>query len=446
MAAFFIGVDLGTTAVKAALFDSDFNLLRLETREVDLSYPGPGMVEQSPECWFEVPCELINRLCAGIKPDSIKAIGTSSQGISFIPVDEFYKPLSGCGGISWLDTRAEAELNRALDIISEDDFFAVTGKHPSAQYTMPKLLWFKNHCPELFDHAAKLLMPLDYFTARLCGRAVTDPTMAGGTMLYDLDRGEWSDRLCSSLGIPANKLAEVKPTGTAAGYLCKEACTLTGLSSATLVAVGAQDQKIAAYGAGIEPGTVTLSMGTAGAIEVLSDRKSDVLPTFKFELAGGGFYVLEGCINTFGAAIKWARDNVFCGLSYREMDALAQTAPRGCGGVQFYPHLSGVSTPHYGESVIAGWSGMTLSTDRAQLIRSVYEGLAREVKANLTAANRAGAEIKRLRLFGGGAKSVVLRQIIADETGFETEEFAVSEAAALGAAKAAALCAKQQHE
>ena len=441
MNSYYIGVDLGTTAVKAVLFDGDFAALRTETCEVELSYPGPGMVEQSPECWFEVPCGLITRLCAGIEPEQIKAIGVSSQGISVIPVDGDFKPLPGCSGISWLDTRAEAELREALGVISEDEFFAVTGKHPSPLYTLPKLLWLKKHRPEAFSRAQKLLMPLDYLTARLCGRAVTDATMAGGTMLYDLDRGEWSVKLCDALGIPAEKLAEVRPTGAAAGFLGAEACALTGLTPGTVVAVGAQDQKIAAYGAGIEPGTATLSMGTAGAIEVLCDRKSDVLPTFRFDTTDGGFYVLEGCVNTFGAAMKWARDNVFCTLSYREMDALSESAPSGCGGVSFHPHLSGAGTPHFGENLTAGWMGATLSTGRAELIRAVYEGLAREVAANLDAARSAGAEIKRLRAFGGGAKSDILREIISDECGCEVERFAVAEAAALGAAKSAKIAA-----
>ncbi len=435
MRTYYIGVDLGTTAVKAAFFDETGALCGTASQEVPLLDPRPGEIEQSPECWYEIPCALIRAVCASVDPAAVRAIGISSQGISVVPTDGGFCPLRD--GLSWLDARAEAELSDMLSAIPEEAWFARTGKHASALYTLPKLLWLKRHEPDVFRDAAFFLMPLDYLTARLCGNAVTDPTMAGGTMLYDLVSQGWSAELCRAFGVPEEKLARIAPSCTPAGYLTPGSQRLTGLGAGTLVAVGAQDQKIAAYGAQIEAGTATLSLGTAGAAEVLCGRPSAVLPTFAFHTPGCVSYMLEACVNTFGAAIKWARDSVFCGLSYAEMDRLAEAAPAGSGGVRFYPHLSGVSTPHFGTSPVAGWRGLTLGTDRGCLIRALYEGLACEVRANLDAMREAGTAVETLRVFGGGSRSRILCRILCDVAGIPLEVMDFPEIAAFGAAKAA---------
>ena len=434
----FLGVDLGTTAVKVVLFDESGMPVREASRELSLRYPAPDRIEQDPAAWYEIPCELIREVCEGLAPGAVKAIGVSSQGISIVPVDDAFLPLAD--GISWLDTRAEEETAGMTAAVSREAFFTVTGKHASPCYTLPKLLWLKKREPSLFAAADRFLMPLDYLTARLCGEAVTDATMAGGTMLYDLSAASWSRALCDRFGIPSEKLAEIRPTTAFAGWLNEGSKRLTGLAGEVAVAVGAQDQKIAAYGAGIEPGTVTMSLGTAGALEILCENRSDVLPSFSFDVDGRVSYVLEGCVNTFGAAIKWARDTVFSDLSYRDMDALAEKAPSGSGGVRFYPHLSGESTPHIGRRPRSGWTGLSLATDRGCLVRSLYEGLACETRLNLEAARRAGAPVNRLRVFGGGAKSDILCRILSDVTGVPIEAMTFSEAAAFGAAKAAVVC------
>ena len=194
----------------------------------------------------------------------------------------------------------------------------------------------------------------------------------------------------------------------------------------------------AAYGAGIEPGVPTMSLGTAGAIEFPCDRRSDCLPSFAFRVKDSGIYVLEACINTFGAAMKWARDNVFSGMSYREMDAEAEKAQPGSGGVIFYPHLSGQSTPYTGSLPKPGWKNMSLSSTRGDMIRSVYEGLACEVRNNIDAAKRSGAEVRRIRAFGGGSRSDIVCRIIADVSKTEVQALDFSEMSSFGAAKAAA--------
>lgn len=434
---FFVGVDLGTTAVKVVLFNEKGEHFRTASEELELLHPAPEKTEQDPESWYEIPCRLIRKVTEGTDPADVTGISVSSQGITLIPVDKDFKPLYN--GISWLDTRAKTELEYVRSLVSAEEMFRVAGKHMSPLYSLPKLLWLKNREPEVFSRAYKLLMPMDYFTARACGRPVTDATMAGGTMLFDLSSGSWSGRFCGLFGVPEDKLPEVRPTGTAAGFINAQTCRLTGLTEKTLIAVGAQDQKIAAYGAGIEPGVPTMSLGTAGAIEFPCGGGSDCLPSFAFRVKDSGIYVLEACINTFGAAMKWARDHVFHGMSYREMDSEASLASPGCGGVLFYPHLSGQSTPYTDRIPKSGWKNVSLSSTRGDMIRSVYEGLACEVRNNIDAAKRSGAEVRRIRAFGGGSRSDIVCRIIADISRTEVQALDFSEMSSFGAAKAAAV-------
>jgi len=433
---YIIGLDLGTTAIKAVLFDENGSELNVLSKETELLYTERNFTEQNPYDWYETPCSLIRKLTENVDRSDIRAIGISSQGISVVPVDKNNLPLSA--GMSWLDTRADAELTEILNKIKPDKLFDITGKHPSELYILPKLMWLKKHRCEIFDKAALFLMPMDYLTARLTGNAVTDPTMAGGTMLFDINKRQWSSEIADLCGISLRKLPSIQPSGTKAGTIKAQTACLTGLSTDTIVAVGAQDQKIAALGAKIEVGTATLSLGTAGALEILCESKSDTLPTFLF--TDGKQFVLEGCINTFGAAIKWVRETVFPELSYHEMDILAERTAAGSGGVRFYPHLSGAGTPHFGKTMRSGWTGVTTATKRNELIRAVYEGLACEIKLNLDEAKRAGALINRLKIFGGGSKSDILCQTISDFCNISADALLFTEIAALGAAMTAAKC------
>ena len=419
------GVDLGTTGIKAVLFDETGTPVAQAQREASCAFPRPGWAEQDPAAWYEIPCELRREVTEGIDRDAVCAVGLSSQGISFVPVDGENRPLSV--GISWLDARAEAEARRLSECFGAETLFRRTGKPVNPVYTLPKLLWLREHDRALFDAADAFLMPMDYFLARAAGKRWTDPTMAGGTMLLDLETGAWAEDLAEETGIPVSKLPRVMPVGTSAGPLNGETRERTGLRYA-IAAVGAQDQKIAAYGARLSPGTATLSLGTAGALEVLSGRRSDTLPAFRY--ADGRQMCLEGCVDTFGAAIRWVRETVFPDLSYREMDDLAAGAEPGCGGVRFRARL--LRPEERG-----GWTGLSLAAGRGEMIRAVYEGLAAEVRALLDEARRAGSTVEELRVFGGASRSEIVCRILAEICGVDVLAVKMGEVAALGAALAA---------
>ena len=421
-----IGLDLGTTGLKAVLFDGTGEVIKTSSRPAALSTPAPGEAEQNPEAWYEWSCDLLREVTEDIDRSAVRGVGLSSQGISFVPVDQDNRPLRAA--LSWLDMRAEAETKELGRLMPEDEWFRRTGKPLRAAYTLPKLLWMRKHEPEIFQNADAFLMPMDYFLARATGNRCTDPTMAGGTMLFDLETRAWSPEIAAMTGMDIRKLPAVLPTGSQAGILNTETQRRTGLSPIP-AAVGAQDQKIAAYGANLRYGEATLSLGTAGATEVLSHVRGGDLPTFLY--ADGEQYCFEGCVDTAGAAIRWAKDILLPGGSYDEWNALASEGKPGCAGVRFIPRLADGG----------GWENLTLAAARGDLARAVYEGIAREVHALLSRSVSAGAEISALRVFGGGAQSELLCEILASACAVPVKALLFPEMAALGAAKSAAKCA-----
>lgn len=400
----FIGIDIGTTGCKGILTDADFNILGEEYFEVPLIKLSPCEIEQSAEDWWRLTQQVIRNLVKGcVRP--VRAISVSSQGISFVPVDKDNNPLYN--SLNWLDTRATDQVASIKNIISEADLYRITGKTLSASYTLPKLLWFREHKRELYDKTEKFLMPLDYITAKLCGRCITDKTMASGTMLFDNDKGEWSQTLMDLFAIDKNKLPEVGLSGQPAGVILKSVAAELGLNEDVVIAVGAQDQKCAALAAGIGKGIATVSIGTATAVEVLSDK----IPSFESALPRFCFvneheFVLENAINTTGAALKWFKDNFYPELDYESIDRIL-SIKESDGHVFFYPFLC--------ES--GCFYGLNLSSDRDSLLAGVLEGVCFQVRGLIEKIEAESGPITTLHLYGGGAKSRVWMQMMADITG-----------------------------
>ncbi len=426
----YLAVDLGTTTIKAALFGEDGSLLSLERAETTLITASGNIVECDPRFWYETPCTLIKRITDRFGAEGIEALAVSSQGLSLLPVDCEFHPLRN--GISWLDNRAETEcaaiFERCPDITER------TGKPYNPQYTLPKLLWLKEHENALFERASMFLMPLDYLGARLTGAAVTDHSMAGGSMLYEPKLRGFSAELAAEFGIPCEKLPKIEACGYPIGHLTEEAAALTGLNQSTIVALGGQDQKIAALGAGLDNRLPTLSLGTSAAIEFVGSV--DGFP--RFIHTDGITPLSEGCINTACGAIKWLSG--ILQLDYDTIDAMAQDADSG--DLIFRPHLAGIGTP-YGQSVKpAAFENLTLDTDRSQLCRALLEGIACEIRRNIEAARLGGCVIEGLRAFGGGCRSSILCKIIADVCGLPLTVLPINEMALFGAASAASIAHK----
>ncbi len=428
-----ITVDLGTTLVKCTLFEESGKILAAESFPCKLSFPAPSRAEQDAELWYTGVCDSIQKLVAVCNAEEITGLSISSQGISIVPTDADFRPLQPA--ISWLDTRAEEECTSISELLSAEDLFRRTGKFLSPCYTLPKLLWLKQHSAEIFSKASKFLMPLDYLNARMTGQAVTDHTMASGTMAYHIASRIWDPELLSLVGLTPEHMAEIRPAGALVGCINAQTAARTGLLKGTPVFNGGQDQKVAAFAAGIGSVRGSLSLGTAGALEIFVTDAEDqsVLPFFPY--INPEKTLVECCINTTGAAIQWFKDTLAPELSFDTLNQLAAASPTGSHGIRFYPHLSRPGTPHHGRSEYGSLHGLSLGSSRGDIFRSLYEGLAFEFRLNLETALRCGSTLRQLVLFGGASKSPVFCQIIADVTGLEVFVSKNSEMSSIGAAK-----------
>jgi xylulokinase len=433
-----IGLDLGTTAVKAAVYAPDGRQLGSAAYEYDLITPRPGWVEQDPRDWWNLAVRAVRAALAQAEAVAHRpaALSISSQGISFVPVDRGGDPLGNA--LCWLDTRAETEARDIRRRVGEDRIFTLTGKRPSAAYILPKLLWLRKHEAERFRSASRFLTPHDFLLHRLCGSALTDYSLAGGSLLFDLQRMEWSRELLNAFDLDPARLPVPAWAGTPAGELSQSAAAELGLPARLAVAVGGQDQKVAALGAGLRPGWAAVSLGTAAAVSCLAERPvldpQRRIPLFPF--VAPGWWDLEGVIGTAGAAVRWARDAFFPELSYEQLDGLARQSIPGAHGVRFFPHLSGATSPHWKPAARGSFSGLHLASSRADLVRSLYEGVAFQIRANLEVIARLSPP-QALILFGGGSRSPLWGEIIASAAGLPVALASVPDVALWGACRLA---------
>jgi xylulokinase len=367
-----LGIDLGTTGCKAAVYDDQGVALGESYLEYGLITRSATMIEQDPGLWWTLTCHAVQEAwaAAGAGRREKCALAVSSQGISFLLLNSAGEALGNA--INWLDTRGTAQCKRILDFISERELFQLAGKRAAPSYVLPKLLWLRDHEPERWRAATSMLMGHDFLVQRMCGAHITDHSMAGGTLLYDLAARDWSDRLLTGLDLPRTLLPAIGWAGKAVGNLSSEAAEALGLSPDTLVVLGGQDQKCAALGAGITDDTATMSLGTASALEQTSDHPivdpAMRVPTFAFVQPAR--WVLEGVIGTSGGSLRWYRDTLARGTTYEVLDAEADAVAPGADGVIFLPHLSGAYSPHWQSSARGAFHGLSLATSRGHLTRA----------------------------------------------------------------------------
>ena len=436
----YLAVDLGTTGCRSIVFNENLQSLSQAYEEYGLITPRENYAEQDAQLWWDMTLRTAKQAIkeANIDPQSIDGISVSSQGITIVPVDRNLTPL--CNALSWLDVRATAQSQRLLREWGKDAMFTLTGKPISPAYTLPKLLWLQENHQDLWARAWKFLMPMDYLIAKLTGVCVTDHSMASGTLLYDLKNCCWSKEILETYRIPEEKLPQILHSGEKAGTVLPEVAQALGLRCDCVVAVGAQDQKCAALGAGLQDGTMTVSLGTAGAITKLWTSPETAKHT---AVAWCGYifpgtWVTEGVINTAGTCLRWVRDLMFPGESYDTINKEASTAMEKGSSVLFYPYLNGPSAPDYYPDAQGCFYGVNLASQRGDFAAAVMEGVAFQMRILLEAMDAYGA-VEKIVLFGGGAKSDLWCRIIANATGMEVIVPENQEAAGAGAAMLAAM-------
>lgn len=432
---YLLGIDLGTTGCKSILFNQKVEIVSEAYIEYPVIRTAEGWIEQDADLWWELVKNVVREVVSkpGIDSKDIAALSISSQGISFVPVDRNGDTVGNA--ISWLDRRAYEQEGYIENCIGKEEIYQRTGKRLNLTYSLPKIMWMKENCPEVYKRTWKLLMGLDFLTFRLTGVAVTDHSMAGGTMAYNIVRRDWDDEILRKCGIERSILPELAYVGQPIGKVLPEVARETGLSADTLVVLGAQDQKCAAIGAGIKNGVCTVSLGTASAISCISTEplldKEMRMPCFVLDEKR---WILEAVISTAGVSLKWIKNTLFKEESYPEIDKIVEGVLPGAGGVFFYPHLEGAASPYWKPGSKGFIYGLNISTSSGELLRALYEGVAYQIRANMEVIERLGRKPEEIRLFGGGSKSGIWCRIIADITGIPVSTLYTSETANLGAA------------
>jgi xylulokinase len=449
-----LGIDLGTTGVKAALFGADDGqVITSAFFEYPLYHPQPGWAEQNPEDWWRATLSAI-RACLesakpqGIMPADVRGVGLSGQMHGVVLLDEQSMVLRPC--IIWADQRSDAQCRWMTERVGADKLIDYVSNPALPGFSAPKALWVRDNEPEIFARARTLLLPKDYIRFLLTGVKAMEISDAAGTCLLDVRRGEWSREVLDAIGFDPSLLPPVVPADKICGTITAEVAQLTGLIEGTPVAGGGADNACGAVGNGVvRPGLALVSIGTSGVVLVHTgspqvDRSGPVPRVHTFNHVVPHAWYLMGVTQGAGLSLRWVRDNI--GLPEMAMErwaavdayiTLAKEAEHvaaGSDGLLFLPYLQGERTPHLDAYARGGWIGLTASHNRRHLVRSVLEGVAFSLKDCFAIIQEQGLALDQVRATGGGAKSPLWRQIIADVLGVELVTTNAGEGPAFGAA------------
>lgn len=423
---YLLGMDLGTTNIKAIIMDDSGNVVASSSAANQLIFPGANMVEQDANLWWDNAVTILRNVTeqAGAEIVSrIRGISVSSQTVTMLPVDKSGNPLRHA--MIWMDSRSDHELRYIINAIGFDRYVAIIGGQPDVAFLPNKILWFKQNEPELFTKTEKILQASSYINYKLTGKMTMDIDQAARCQCLDITTLKWSDEIARVIGV---NFEQILPTPSAVneviGTVTDEAAALTGLISGIPVTAGASDAMASMYATGLSQlGEAGESSGTTSLVFVGSDHASapDIPVVTKPCSISGMPYIFDAPINTSGASIKWYLDTFGQpekdyaekhGINvYTHLNQLAANVPAGSNGTLFYPYLLGERAPLWNSHARGMFVGMSLDTKREDIIRSVFEGTAYALRHVMTTIKDAGAVANCLRITGGGAKSRTWSQI-----------------------------------
>ena len=438
-----LGIDSSTTATKALLADQAGTVVAIGVAEYSFETPHPLWAEQDPDLWWDGAVSAI-RTClaaAGIPAGAVAAVGLTGQMHGLTLLDAKGVPLRPA--ILWNDQRTAAECDELRTAVGKDRLIAVTGNDALTGFTASKLLWVRNHEPDVYRAAAMVLLPKDYVRFRLTGSYATDKAGGSGTQLFDVAARDWSADLLEVIGIDIEILPATYEGPEITGEVSAEAAHATGLRAGTPVVAGGGDQAANAVGTGaVDAGQMTLSLGTSGVIFAATETPS-IEPAGRvhaFCHAVPDRWHMMGVMLSAAGSLRWLHDTIAPNESFEELSSEAEGAPPGADGLLFLPYLSGERTPHPDPLARGAFIGLTVRHDRAHLVRAVMEGVAFGLRDGYELMRAAGvATPSAIRASGGGTKSPLWRQILADVLGIELVAVATEEGAAYGAALLAAV-------
>lgn len=434
---FYIGIDLGTSAVKLLLMDELGQVRNIVSREYPLYFPHPGWSEQKPEDWYQESMAGIKELLQGFDAKEVAGISFGGQMHGLVILDEKDEVIRPA--ILWNDGRTTKECDYLNQVIGREKLSEYTANISFTGFTAPKILWVEANEPENFKRIKKIMLPKDYLAYKLTGVHCTDVSDASGMLLLDVKNRRWSDEMCEICHISKDMLAKVYESYECVGTVLPEVAAELGMTTSVKVAAGAGDNAAAAVATGtVGDGNCNISLGTSGTIFISSKKfgvdENNALHAF---CDANGAYHLMGCMLSAASCNKWWMDEIIGTKDYAEEQK--QITKLGENHVYYLPYLMGERSPYNNPNARATFIGMTMDTTRADMTQAVLEGVAFALRDSFEVARSLGIKIERTKICGGGAKSPLWKKIIANVLNIKVDVLETEEGPSLGGAMLAAV-------
>ncbi len=433
----YIGVDLGTSAVKLLLMDEMGTIEKIVSKEYPLYFPKPGWSEQNPEDWLAQTLEGIKELTSGCEKDQVAGIGFGGQMHGLVALDQEDRVIRPA--ILWNDGRTGEETDYLNQVIGKERLSGCTANIAFAGFTAPKILWMKKHEPENFARICRIMLPKDYIAYKLSGSFCTDVSDASGMLLLDVKNRCWSKEMLEICGIREEQLPKLYESSQAVGTLRPELAEELGLPETVKIIAGAGDNAAAAVGTGtVGEGMCNISLGTSGTIFISSRefRVDDNNALHAFAHADGHYHLM-GCMLSAASCNKWWSEEILKTADFAGEQADIEKL--GENRVFYLPYLMGERSPHNNPDARAMFIGMSMDTTRADMTQAVLEGVAFGLRDSLEVAKSLGIKLERTKICGGGAKSPLWKRIIANVMNLKVDVIESEEGPALGGAMLAAV-------
>ena len=415
-APYMLAFDIGTNGCKGILINFDGFLVNKMVIDFQSITFEQGYIEQDPMIWWRAIKDITLTLLKRIEPDDVAGIGICGTMGTTLPVDKDGRPLRYA--MLYIDPRAVDQTKKLLEHFDRKDLYNITGNPVSPVYSLPKWMWIMEHEEKIFRKTSRFLQPKDFLIHKLTSEMGTDFVDASATMAFDVKKRVWANEILEYAGIPLEKMPNPRPSSSISGELTIEASSELGLKSGTPVIVGCGDTGAILVGSrAIEDRSATIYLGSAAEINVTTDK-----PIFDPEAriplrchAIPGKWFNSASAMTSGTALKWFMNHFAAeGESYAEMDRKAINVPTGSRGTIFLPYLSGERVPIWDTEASGAFIGLSTSNDKISLYKAILEGVAYSLRAIKETYYDIGIDIKKIRIAGGGAKSRLWKQIIAD--------------------------------
>lgn len=430
-----LGIDIGTSACKVAIFEKSGKVLAQSNQPYQLYYPNPGWVEQDPEEWWSAICDGIKDVLkqSGVAPEEIAGIGIDGQSWSAIPVDKEGNCLHNSP--IWMDTRARDICKRVVDEVGFDTIFEVAGNGFEPAYTTPKMIWFKETMPEVYEKTYKFLQSNSYIAMKLTGVMTQDKSQGYGIHFFDMKTCTYNEELASKLGLSVDKVPEIVDCHQVIGEVTEEAAKVTGLAVGTKVVAGGLDAACGTLGAGVYlPGQTQEQGGQAGGMSICVDEALAHPKLILSPHVVPDSWLLQGGTVGGGGVLRWFKQELGGEASFDDLTKLAEEVAPGSDGVVFLPYMAGERSPIWNPDAKGVYYGLGFDKTKGHMIRAALEGVAFSLEHNMRTAAETGVKVDELVAMGGASNSILWTQIKADVTGKTIKVPTSDTATTLGAA------------